>query len=123
MLSGFSIFAIIITLLLVSWSLVTFWQRFLENFFYNTLGLNPENTLVTLGIAIFATLFFLFIVWFIKVLNVIPNIDSLIFDYNEETNIGGNLDAARGSRVRFRARPRRITGRISPRGALFLQPQ
>ena len=123
MVSGFSVFAIIIILLLVSWSLVTFWQRFLENLFYNTLGLNPESTTVTMFIAIFATLFFLLIVWLIKVLNIVPNIDLLIFDYNEESNIGGNIDAVRGTRFRAKPRPRTITGRISPRGALFLQPQ
>lgn len=118
MLTGYSIFIVLILLLLISWSLVTFWQRFLENFFYTTLGLNPEDTLTSLWISIFATGMFFLIVFLIKYFRIIPNIDVLIYDYNEETNIGGNLEAV--GRSMGTSGPRRFTGRISPRGSLFL---
>jgi hypothetical protein len=114
MLTGFSVFVVLILLLLISWSLVTFWQRFLENFFYGTLGYNPDITLNSLWVAILSTGIFFLIVWLIKYLEIIPNVDILIFDYNEEVNIGGNIEALRSRG------PRRITGRISPRGALFI---
>lgn len=113
MVTGFTIFCIIIVLLLLSWSLVTFWQSFLENLFYRTLGYDPESTLATLWIAILTTAGFLLIVWLIKSLGIVPNIDVLIFDYNEDINMGGNLDRE--------SRYRRVTGPLSPRGALFLK--
>ena len=56
---------------------------------------------------------FLLIVWLIKSLGIVPNIDVLIFDYNEDVNMGGNLDRE--------SRYRRVTGPLSPRGALFLR--
>lgn len=105
---GFSVFIVIITLLLISWSLVTFWQRFLENFAYNTLELNPDDTWISLLLAISTTAAFLGIVWLIKITGIIPNLDYLIYDYQEET-IGGPLGRLRGTG---------IGKRISPRGAL-----
>ena len=70
-------------------------------------GKNFYGTLATLLTAILATGIFFLIV----VSGLVPNIDVLIYDYNEEVEIGGNLDPARAARA-----PRRI----SPRGALFL---
>jgi len=114
MLTGYSIFIFIIFLLLISWALVTFWQRFLENLFFNTLGFNPDGTVSMLIVAILATTIFLIIVWLIKYLEIIPNIDLLIFDYNEDTYLGGYLG---------NLNKRLVTGKISPRGALFLSNQ
>lgn len=115
MLTGFSIFIVLIVLLLISWSLVTFWQRFLENFFYTTLGFDPDSTIISLFVAILATSFFFLIVWLIKFSGMVPNVDLLIYDYNEEVLIGGNIEAVRGING-----IERFTGRMSPRGALFL---
>ncbi len=114
MLNGFGIFIVLIVLLLISWSLVTFWQRFIENLFYHTFGFNQDNTGATLLAAIISTSFFFLIVWLIKISGLIPNIDILIYDYNEEVIIGGSIESRTKS-------PRRFTGRISPRGSLFLE--
>lgn len=113
--TGYGVFAAVIVLLLVSWSLVTFWQRFLENFVYNTLGLDPESTTMALLIALGTTGAFLLAVWIIKEVGLIPNVDFLIYDYNEEgTALGGPLEGVRGQR--FRAQT--IGRKVSPRGAL-----
>lgn len=117
--SGFGVFIVVITLLLTSWSLVTFWQRFLENLAYNTLKLDPDDTWISLLLAIATTAVFLTIVWVIKSTGVIPNLDYLIYDYQEEpgaidefgTSLGGPL-----GRPRYRGKS--IGKRISPRGAL-----
>lgn len=112
MVTGFGIFAIIIVLLLLSWSLVVFYQKFLENLFYGTFGFDSENTWMSLLIVVILTFIFLLIVWLIKSLGLVPNIDVLIFDYNEDINIGGSMDVRQ-------SRYRRVTGPLSPRGALF----
>ena len=118
MLSGYSVFIFVIVLLLISWSLVTFWQRFLENFFYNTLGYDPNNTLISLWVAVLATSIFLLLVFIIKWLGLIPNLDVLIFDYNDDAIIGGGIDNLR-SRP---SRPPKVGGRTFPGGALFVSP-
>lgn len=115
-LNRYWIFIVVITLLLVSWSLVTFWQRFLENLMYNTFGFNPEGTSSALVVAILTTGAFLLLVWLIKVIGLIPNIDFLIYDYQEESAIGGPLEAVRRGGQPFRART--IGRKVSPRGAL-----
>ena len=109
------IFVVVITLLLISWSLVTFWQKFLENLFYNTLGWDPESTSTALLIAVLTTGAFLLVVWFIKALGIIPNIDFLIYDYTDESTIGGPIGTLSGGQ-KFRART--IGRKVSPRGAL-----
>lgn len=110
------IFVVVIVLLLISWSLVTFWQRFLENLFYISMGWNAESTSTALLIAVLTTGSFLLIVWLIKVIGLIPNIDFLIYDYTDETTIGGPLDTTRRGGQRFRTRT--IGRKVSPRGAL-----
>lgn len=109
---GYWVFIIVVTLLLVSWSLVTFWQRFLENLMYQTLGFNSESTTSALLAALASTGVFFLLVWGIKFSGLIPNLDFLIYDYNDESSIGGPL----GTMDRFRART--IGKKVSPRGAL-----
>lgn len=113
MLAGYSVFIFVIILLLVSWSLVTFWQRFLENLFFRTFEFDSDNTLATLLVAVISTIVFLLLVWVIKVMDLIPNIDTLLFDYST-TEIGGNI-----STLTSRQGGRTIGGKVSPRAALF----
>jgi len=73
-LTNFEIFGIIIVLLLLSWSTVSFWQRFLENLAFGTLGFDPRDTWVTFWLALAVTAAFIFLVWIIKML-IFPDVD------------------------------------------------
>ena len=120
MASKYWIFIFLIFLLLISWSLVTFWQRFVENLFFNTWGFDPNSTSSTFWAAIISTSIFLLIIWIIKVMGVIPNIDMLIFDYQDTAVVGGALGSLQTQRLKPQRRATTIGGRISPRAALFV---
>ncbi len=110
-LEGFWIFAILIFAILFSWSLVGFWERFLENLFYQTLGFNPDNTWVSLFVAILITCLFLLLVFIIMKSGLVPNMDMLLYDYDNS-----DINNASGQRARWRARA--VGGKIAPRGAI-----
>ena len=65
-------FSLIILIIILGWILVSVFQRLLENFWFQTLGMNPRSTLHSLIIAIVSIILFILIVWFIDELQVIP---------------------------------------------------
>lgn len=62
----FIVFCILVVLLIFSWSLVGFYQLFLDTFFYRTLGFCAKNTLDNFIVCILVTALFLIIVWLIS---------------------------------------------------------
>ena len=67
-----SIFATIVFAIIFGWLLVSVWQRVLENFSYETLGLNSRSTIHALIVAIVSTISFLAFVWMIDEYQIIP---------------------------------------------------
>ena len=114
---GYLVFVTVIVLLLISWSLVTFWQRWLENLIYGTFGLNPDNTMGSFLTAVLTTGIFLGLVWLIKISGIIPNIDNMIYDYQDDSSIGGPLDKIKKDGRMYKNKT--IGSKISPRGALL----
>lgn len=58
--------------IIFGWILVSEFQRFLESFFYSTLGMNPRSTIHSLIIFVTMFLLFLIFIWFIDELEIIP---------------------------------------------------
>ena len=97
-------FALLLVLLLISWSLVSFWQRFLENVFYTTLDVDPTNTALALLIAVSITIIYIIILWVIKIFGVIPDIEKRFLGVAHEDEHGHYNSA--------------FIGETSPRGSL-----
>jgi len=49
----------VLVIIILGWTLVPLWQRFIENLSFNTLGLNRDSTYQTFIIALVATVIFL----------------------------------------------------------------
>lgn len=65
-------FATLVLAIVFGWLLVSVWQRVLENFSYETLGLNSRSTVHALIVAVILTIAFLAFVWMIDEYNIIP---------------------------------------------------
>lgn len=66
------VFTTIVFAIVFGWLLVSVWQRVLENFSYETLGLNSRSTIHALIVAIVTTIAFLAFVWMIDEYAIIP---------------------------------------------------
>ena len=65
-------FAVIVFAVIIGWILVSVFQRVLENFFFETLGMNSRSTVHALIIAAVMILLFLAFVWMIDTYQIIP---------------------------------------------------
>jgi TRAP-type C4-dicarboxylate transport system permease small subunit len=62
--------------IIISWILVTLWQRFVDNLLYDTLGLNQKSTYQSLVVAVaFTIIFIAFINLFHNMIHHAPNAD------------------------------------------------
>ena len=65
-------FATLVMAIVFGWLLVSVWQRVLENFSYETLGLNSRSTIHALIVAIILTISFFAFVWMIDEYDIVP---------------------------------------------------
>ena len=65
-------FATLVLAIVFGWLLVAVWQRVLENFSYETLGLNSRSTIHALIVALILTISFFAFIWMIDEYNIIP---------------------------------------------------
>ena len=66
-------FATIVFAIVIGWLLVSIAQRLLENFLFQTLGMNSRSTVHALIVAIAAFLIFLVFVWMVDEFQIIPS--------------------------------------------------
>jgi len=64
-------FIAIVIAIIISWILVAFWTRALENLFYVKLGFDGESFWQTLLVALMLSIFFFALVWFLESLDSI----------------------------------------------------
>lgn len=67
-----TVFIIIFLAILLSWILVSLWTRTLENFAYNTLGLDSNSSIHAFIVAFTVTIFFIVTVWVVDAYHIIP---------------------------------------------------
>ena len=65
-------FSTLVMAIVFGWLLVSVWQRVLENFSYETLGLNSRSTVHALIVAVILTISFLSFIWMIDEYDIIP---------------------------------------------------
>ena len=63
---GYLTFVIILIIVIVSWILVELWKKVIDNFAYNTLGMDKNSTVHSLIVAVTITLIFVVVVIFMK---------------------------------------------------------
>lgn len=65
-------FSTIIFSIIVGWILVSVLQRFLEDLWFQTLGMNPRSTLHSFIILVVMFFLFILFIWFVDSLEIIP---------------------------------------------------
>jgi len=65
-------FATLVLAIVFGWLLVSVWQRVLENFSYETLGLNSRSTVHAIIVAVILTVAFLAFIWMIDEYDIVP---------------------------------------------------
>jgi len=66
-------FITIVFAIIVGWVLVSLYQRVLETFSYQTLGMNSRSTVHSIIIALVVTALFIFFVWMVDEYQIIPS--------------------------------------------------
>ena len=67
-----SAFVTIVSAIVWGWLLVSVWQRVLENFSFETLGLNSRSTIHALIIALILSISFFTFIWMIDEYEIVP---------------------------------------------------
>lgn len=80
------VFTVILLAIIFGWLLVSVFQRLLENFVYETLGLNSRSTIHALIVAILASIIFVAIIWMINEYKIVPKTEE--FNKNNCNNNG-----------------------------------
>lgn len=65
-------FVTIIIAIIIAWTLVAFWTRFLENLAFGTLNLNGNSSWHSFIVAIVITIFFFAFIWMIDRYDIVP---------------------------------------------------
>lgn len=69
-------FVAIVIAIVISWILVAFWTRVLENLFYVNIGFDGESFWQTLLVAVMLSVFFFALVWFLQSFDAIKESES-----------------------------------------------
>ncbi len=82
------VFTAILLTIVFGWLLISVFQRVLENFVYETLGLNSRSTIHALIVAVLASVIFVSIIWMINEYKIVPKPESECCDDTENGSIG-----------------------------------
>lgn len=69
-------FVAIVIAIVISWILVAFWTRALENLFYVNIGFDGESFWQTLLVAVMLSIFFFALVWFLQSFDAVKGSES-----------------------------------------------
>lgn len=84
-------FFTIVFAIIFGWILVSMFQRFVENLFYQSFSMNPRSTIHALIIFVVMILLFILFIWFVDNLQIIP-VSAAATSLGEAT--GGLVEAA-----------------------------
>ncbi len=80
----YSIFLVLILVLIALWTIASFWVICLDLFFYKTLDFDITNTSDTFCVAVCITLLFVAITYFIKYSGIVPNLETRILGVGKD---------------------------------------